>query len=172
MSNPGNGNRFGAGTGGNSAKGKLIAFLIVAVCGLQFIVSSAVYAYKYNTALNNYTASADGVVTGVVVKKTTSTGQRHSRSKTTRYYYPKYSFTVDGVTYNAKSDAAYDKEYCVEGNPAAVLYDPNDPRKSCLAGDIEAYKNRVAASPFYCGTGIFIIVCGAGAVFGKKKRRN
>lgn len=153
----------------SDAKLRKSLFCIFAVIALSFFASAAMTVYRYYTAANYYTSQTDGVVTGVKVKKQRSKVRRHSHISYS--YYPKFEFIVDGVLIQKTGKLPYAEEFCTEGRPVTVLYDPKNPKRCCLEGDIAGYESGLAFYVLsYGAVGVFILFSGWRLSFGKKKR--
>ncbi|MCM1523953.1 MAG: DUF3592 domain-containing protein [Ruminococcus sp.] len=138
---------------------------IFAFIALVFFVSAGVGVYRYVSAVNDYTAETDGVVTGVKVKTHRSRIRGHSRIS--RSYYPKFEYTVDGTVYQKTGHLSYNESFCVEGNPVTVLYDPDNPKRCCLKGDIPGYKTGLFYAAGSAAVGIFIFLSGKRLIYSK-----
>lgn len=144
-------------------------FCIFAVIALFFFASAGINVYRYFSAVNDYISQTDGVVTGVKVKKNRSRVRGHSHVSYS--YYPKYEFTVDGVLIEKVGKLPYAEEFCTEGRPVTVLYDPNNPKRCCLDGDISGYESGLFSYTLsYAAVGVFILICGWRLSFGVKKK--
>lgn len=144
-------------------------FCIFVVIALLFFGSAGMNVYRYFSAVNDYTAQTDGVITGVKVKKHRSKVRKHTHVSYS--YYPKYEFTVDGVLIEKVGKLPYAEEFCTAGRPVTVLYDPNHPKRCCLDGDIAGYESGLFSYALsFTAVGVFALVCGWRHSFGSKKK--
>ena len=110
----------------NTVIGKMILIMFVAI-DLMLITITALIKKSRSTNLRNYTLTAEAVVTAMDMSR------RHTRrNDRSSMWYPTFGYTVNGVSYTAKSNVGTTSKPYEVGDRIKIKVDPQNPQKYVL----------------------------------------
>lgn len=106
---------------------EMIVLLVFIFVDLVLILITALIKVSRNSKLRSYTLTAEATVTSMDMSR-----HHTNRNDRSSMWYPTFSYTVNGVTYTAKSNVGTTSKPYEVGDRIKIKVDPQNPQKYVL----------------------------------------